>query len=72
VVSGGIPIRIHKLTPYGVEMRDKLSYALLMIHWIFDAAVAEYGKGRTFAGSSGLSHFSEGKVNREDGGHQMT
>ncbi len=73
VVSGGmIPIRIHKLMPYGVETRDKSSYALLTMHWIFDATVAEYGKGRTFAGSSGLSHFSEGKENREEGGHQMT
>jgi hypothetical protein len=72
VVSGGIPIRIHKLTPYGVETRDKSSYALLTMHWIFDATVAEYEGGRTFAGSSGLSHFSEGKENREEGGHQMT
>ncbi len=72
VVSGGIFIRIHKLTPYGVETRDKSSYALLTMHWIFDATVAEYGKGQTFAGSSELSHFSEGKENREEGGHQMT
>jgi hypothetical protein len=72
VVGGGIPIRIHKLTPYGVEMRVKSSYALLMMHWIFDTTVAEYGKGRTFTGSSGQSHFSEGKENREEGGHQMT
>jgi hypothetical protein len=72
VVGGGIPIRIHTLTPYGAEMRDKLSYALLTMHWIFDTTLAEYGKGRTFAGSSGQSHFSEGKENREEGGHQMT
>jgi hypothetical protein len=72
VVGGGIPIRIHKLTPYGAETRDKSSYALLTMHWIFDTTVAEYGKGRTFAGSSGQSHFSEGKENREEGGHKMT
>jgi hypothetical protein len=72
VMSEGIPISIHKLTPYGVETREKSSYALLTMHWIFDATVAEYGKGRTFAGSSRLSHFSEGKENREEGGHQMT
>ncbi len=72
VVGGGIPIRIHKLTPYGVELSDKLSYALLTMHLIFDTTVAEYGKGRTFVGSSGQSHFSEGKENREKGGHQMT
>jgi hypothetical protein len=34
VVSGGIPIRIHKLTSCGAETRDKSSYALLMMHWI--------------------------------------
>jgi hypothetical protein len=72
VVGGGIPIRIRKLMLYGVETRDKLSYALLTMHWIFDTTVAEYGKGRTFAGSFGQSHFSEGKENREEGGHQMT
>jgi hypothetical protein len=72
VLAGGIPIRIHKLRPYGAETRDKSSYALLTMHWIFDTTVAEYGKGRTFAGSSGQSHFSEGKENREEGGHQMT
>jgi hypothetical protein len=72
VVGGGIPIRIHKLTPYGAETRDKLSYALLTMHWIFDTTVTEYRKGRTFAGTSGQSHFSEGKENREEGGHQMT
>jgi hypothetical protein len=32
VVGGGIPIRIHKLTPYGAETRDKLSVALLKMH----------------------------------------
>jgi hypothetical protein len=58
--------------PYGAETRDKSSYALLMIHWIFDTAVAEYGKGRTFVESSGQSFFSEGKENREGGGHHMT
>jgi hypothetical protein len=72
VVGGGILIRIHKHMPYGAETRDKLSYELLTMHWIFVTTVAEYGKGRTFAGSSGLSHFSEGKENREEGGHQMT
>jgi hypothetical protein len=72
VVGGGIPVRIHELTPYGVETRDKSSYALLTMQWIFDTTIAEYGKGRTFAGSSGQSHFSEGKENREEGGHQMT
>jgi hypothetical protein len=72
VVGGGIPIRIHKLTPYGAEMRDKSSYVLLTIHWIFDTTIAEYEKGRTFAGSSRQSHFSEGKENREEGGHQTT
>jgi hypothetical protein len=72
VVGGGIPIRIHKLMPYGVETRDKSSYALLTMHWIFDTTVAEYEKGRTFVGSSGQSHFSEGKENREEGRHQMT
>jgi hypothetical protein len=41
------------LTHYGAETRDKLSYALLSMHWIFDTAVAEYGKGRTFAELSG-------------------
>jgi hypothetical protein len=66
VVGGGIPIRIHKLMPYGAETRDKSSYVLLTMHWIFDTTVAEYGKGRTFAGSSGQSHFSEGKENREE------
>jgi hypothetical protein len=72
VVGGGITIRIHKLTPYGAETRDESRYALLMMHWIFDTTVAEYGKGRTFTGSSGQSHFSEGMDNREKGGHQMT
>jgi hypothetical protein len=72
VVGGGIPIRIHILMPYGAETRDKLSYALLTMHLIFDTTVAEYGKGRTFVGSSGQSHFSEGKENREEEGHQMT
>jgi hypothetical protein len=72
VVGGGIPIRIHKLTPYGAEVRVELSCALLRIHQIFDTIVAEYGKGRTFAGSFGHSCFSEGKENREEGGHQMT
>jgi hypothetical protein len=42
------------------------------MHWIFDTAFAEYGKGRTFAESSERSSFSEGKENREEGGHQMT
>ncbi len=51
VVGGGIPIRIHKLTPYGVGMREKLSHAQLTMHWIFHTAVADYGKGRTFTGS---------------------
>jgi hypothetical protein len=51
VVGGGVPIRIHKLTPYGAETRDKSSDALLLMHWIFDTTIAEYGKGRTFAGS---------------------
>ncbi len=60
------------LMPYGVEARYKSSYALLAMHWIFDTAIAEYRKGRTFAGSSGGSRFSEGKENREEGGHQMT
>jgi hypothetical protein len=41
------------LTLYGAEMRDKSSYALLLMHWILDTAVAEYGKGRTLAESSG-------------------
>ncbi len=59
------------LMPYGAETRDKSSYVLLMMHWIFDTAIAEYGKGRTFAESSGQSRFSEGKENREEGGHQM-
>ncbi len=72
VVGGGIPIGIHKLMPYGAKMRDKSRYALLTMHWIFDTTVAKYGKGRTFTGSSGQSHFSEGKENREEGGHQMT
>ncbi len=72
VVGVGIPIRIHKLMPYGAEMRGKSSYALLTMHWIFDTTVAEYVKGRSFTGSSGQSHFSEDKVNREEGGHQMT
>jgi hypothetical protein len=70
VVGGGIPIRIHNAHA-GAETRDKSSYALLTMHWIFDTAVAEYRKGRIFAGSSGQSRFSESKVNREEGGHQM-
>jgi hypothetical protein len=41
------------LTPYGAKMRYKSSYALLLMHWIFDTAIAEYGKGRTFMESSG-------------------
>jgi hypothetical protein len=60
------------LTPYGAETREKLNYALLSMHWIFDTAIAEYGKGTTFTESSGQSCFSEGKENREEGGHQMT
>jgi hypothetical protein len=59
------------LMTYGAETRDKLSCALLTMHWIFDTVVAEYGKGRTFVGSSGRSCFSEGKEDREEGGHQM-
>jgi hypothetical protein len=56
------------LTPYGAETRDKSSYALLLIHWIFDTAIADYGKGRIFAESSWQSCFSKGKENgrRED------
>jgi hypothetical protein len=69
---GGYPSGYTILTPYGAELRDKSSYVLLMMHWILDTAAAEYGKGRTFAGSSGKSCFSEGKENREEGGHQMT
>ncbi len=69
---GGYPSGYTMLMPYGAEMRDKSSYALLSMHWIFDTAVAEFGKGRTFAESSGQSRFSEGKENREEGGHQMT
>ncbi len=60
------------LMPYCAETRDKSSYALLRMHWIFDTAIAEYGKLRTFAGSSEQSCFSEGKENWEEGGHQMT
>jgi hypothetical protein len=55
--------------PYSAETRDKSSNALLLMHWIFGAAVAEYGKGRTFAESSGRSCISEGKEDREEGGH---
>jgi hypothetical protein len=46
---------------------------LLSMHWIFyTAAVAEYGKRRTFTDFSGRSHVSEGKETMEEGGHQMT
>ncbi len=50
---GGYPSGYKMLMPYGAKTRDKLSYALLTMHWIFDTADAEYGKGRTFMGSSG-------------------
>ncbi len=60
------------LTSYGEEMREKMVNVLLLMHWIFDTAVTEYGKGRTFAESSGQSRFSEGKENGEEGGHHMT
>jgi hypothetical protein len=60
------------LTPYGAETRDKQDNVLLSMHWIFEAAVDEYGKGRTFAESSGKSCGSEGKETREKGGHQTT
>jgi hypothetical protein len=45
---------------------------LLSMHWIFDTAVTEYGKGRTCTESSGWSRVSEGKETREEGGHQTT
>ena len=73
VMIGGTPIRIHN------------AHALWCGKWgtnqlmcccrctgFFDTAVAEYGKGRTFAESSGRSHVSEGKETREEGGHQTT
>jgi hypothetical protein len=60
------------LTPYGAETRDKQVNALLSMHWIFDTAVDEYGKGITFVESSGQSCVSEDKETREKGGHQTT
>jgi hypothetical protein len=41
------------LVPYDAKTRNKSSYALLLMQLIFDTAVAEYGKGRTFAESTG-------------------
>ena len=35
------------LTLHGAEMRDKWADALLLVYWIVDTAIAEYGRGRT-------------------------
>jgi hypothetical protein len=67
---GGHPSGYTMLTPYGTETKDKLRYVLLLMHRIFNTAIAEYGKGRTFTESYGQSCVSEGKGAREERGHQ--
>jgi hypothetical protein len=49
---GGYPLEYTMLKPHGAEMTDKQVNALQSMHWIFDTAVDEYRKGRTFAESS--------------------
>ncbi len=72
VVGGGTPIRIQNAHALWCGNKGQNELSLLLMHWIFDTTVAEYGKGRTFAESSGQSCASEGREAREEGGHQKT